>query len=44
MTKLQIEDILVVVAKRNTIFLSKNRQLAQKIYKIGTINQKRGDV
>jgi len=34
MTKLQIEDILVVVAKRNTISLSKNRQLAQKIYKL----------
>jgi hypothetical protein len=31
MTELQIEDTLVIVVKRNTIPLSKNRQLCQKI-------------
>ncbi len=33
MTALQIEDTLVIVAKRDTIPLFKNRQLAQKIDK-----------
>jgi len=42
MTEPQREDTLVIVVKRNTLFLSKNRQLCQKADKNSVKNQKRG--
>ena len=42
MTESQREDTLAIVAKRNTLFLSKNRQLCQKTDKNSVKNQKRG--
>jgi hypothetical protein len=41
-TEPQREDTLVIVAKRNTLSLSKNRQLSQKTDKNSIKNQKRG--
>ena len=42
MTEFKKDTIAVVVIKRNTIPLSKNRQLAQKIDKNTGVDQKRG--
>ena len=42
MTESHIEDTLVIVVKRNTLSLSKNRQLCQKTDKNRVKNQKRG--
>ena len=42
MTESHIEDTLVIVVKRNTIPLSKNRQLCQKTDKNRVKNQKIG--
>ena len=42
MTESQIKDILVIVTKRNTISLSKNRQLLQKTEKNRVLDQKKG--
>ena len=42
MTEPQREDTLVIVVKRNTLSLSKNRQLSQKTDKHSIKNQKRG--
>ena len=41
-TESQIEDTLVIIEKRNTIPLSKNRQLCQKTDKNRVKNQKIG--
>jgi hypothetical protein len=41
-TESQIKDTLVIIEKRNTISLSKNRQLCQKIDKNRVKNQKIG--
>jgi len=42
MTESQIKDTLVIITKRNTISLSKNRQLFQKTAKSRVKDQKRG--
>jgi hypothetical protein len=42
MTESQIKDTLVIITKRNTISLSKNRQLFQKTDKSRVKDQKRG--
>lgn len=42
MTEFKKDTIVVIVIKRNTIPLSKNRQLAQKTDKNTGVDQKRG--
>ena len=42
MTEFKKDTITVMVAKRNSIPLSKNRQLAQKTDKNAGVDQKRG--
>ena len=42
MTECKKDTVVVMIIKRNTIPLSKNRQLAQKQIKIQAANQKKG--